>query len=186
MHATSDHVGQARLLERSAENQDALVTAWIIRDSVLLALSILLALSASLAWFVFRQWHDDVFGKLRPCFVDAAHRVGAAVLEIAFAKLTAKRIPARGKSIDNDLSADPEQVFIHTPPDQLGLRLHVADIDNGLAGVVDRFNVEKTVRVNKVELLDCPFDADQAVLEKMRPETVVSACYWRQDERTQG
>ena len=49
-----------------------MVTAWIIRDSVLLAMSILLALATAVAWFVFRQWlvvvhgeHLDVLGRPR-------------------------------------------------------------------------------------------------------------------------
>lgn len=67
-----DFLGLAASLEQSAANQDAVVVAWIIRDSVLLSASILLALAASLAWFVFRQWlvvvrgeHLDVLGRRR-------------------------------------------------------------------------------------------------------------------------
>jgi len=55
----------ASLIEGVPAREDPLVLEWVLRESALLSVSILVAMSGALAWFVFRQW---------VVFVGAAHR----------------------------------------------------------------------------------------------------------------
>jgi hypothetical protein len=52
----------AVILERSPELASTLVSDWLIRDSALLLVAILIALSGGLAWFVLSQWLAWVTG----------------------------------------------------------------------------------------------------------------------------
>lgn len=59
----------ASQLEQTPELAEALISAWLLRDSALLSLSMLLALAGGLAWFLLAHWsalvaraHNEVLG----------------------------------------------------------------------------------------------------------------------------
>ena len=55
----------AAILERSPELAGDLTADWLVRDSALLSVAILLALPGGLAWFVLSQWVALVSGARR-------------------------------------------------------------------------------------------------------------------------
>jgi hypothetical protein len=55
----------AGVLERAPELASTLVPRWLVRDSVLLAVSMLIALAGGLAWFVSTRWLAVVSGAHR-------------------------------------------------------------------------------------------------------------------------
>ena len=55
----------AGILERTPELAGNLASDWLVRDSALLSVAILLALAGGLAWFVLSQWLALVSGARR-------------------------------------------------------------------------------------------------------------------------
>lgn len=54
--ALADTYVVASLIESTPAREDPLVVGWLLRESALLSVSILVAMAGGLAWFVFRQW----------------------------------------------------------------------------------------------------------------------------------
>ncbi len=65
--------------------------------------------------------------------------------------------------------------MVHAASGQLRARLQIANVDDGLAGLVHRIDVEKAVRINEVELLYGTFDPNKLIGVEMGCEAMMSA-----------